>query len=222
MPFLIHFLLCNVSLSILLCIVLLLKRISKKYTAPGSQYYIWYVYVLALLLPFVPCQIFLPDQLISAVQGFLFSHSPASAASPFQTVSGTASEGGPEISGSPVSAGESALLNAAPYLTAVWAAGCIVMLLYFVWNIFKTCKIKRSAYFVTAENEPDLYRRYLSCMKELDLRRGVSLYASFCRRRTYILSFFTNCCTAGIRILILLRMVEDRYTVSLFLYFTIV
>ena len=140
MPFLIHFLLCNVSLSILLCIVLLLKRISKKYTAPRSQYYIWYVYVLALLLPFVPCQIFLPDQLISE--------------------------------------GESALLNAAPYLTAVWAAGCIVMLLYFVWNIFKICKIKRSAYFVTAENEPDLYRRYLSCMKELDLRRGVSLYAS--------------------------------------------
>lgn len=34
MPFLIHFLLCNVSLSILLCIVLLLKRISKKIYRP--------------------------------------------------------------------------------------------------------------------------------------------------------------------------------------------
>ena len=39
-------------------------------------------------------------------------------------------------------------------------------------------KIKPNAFLVTAESEPDLYRQFSSCVRELSLRQKVKLYAS--------------------------------------------
>ena len=54
----------------------------------------------------------------------------------------------------------------------------MITTLYFAYHIIKIYSIRKSAYLISEENEPDLYRQYSKCLNELRIRRKVSLYAS--------------------------------------------
>lgn len=64
---------CNLIIIFLLGVILLFKKAFKKYITLSSQYHIWYVFVLALFLPFVPCRLLDPAWLMSKLQGILHS-----------------------------------------------------------------------------------------------------------------------------------------------------
>ena len=68
--FSIHFLLCNLTISILLGIILLLKKLLKNYITTNSRYYLWYIFVCALIIPFIPFKNIGPHQLLIKLQHF--------------------------------------------------------------------------------------------------------------------------------------------------------
>ncbi len=183
MTFPIRFLLCNFVLSILLGAVLLCKRISKRYVTAGSQYHIWYIFVLALLFPFIPHSAFRPFRFFTEIQNLLESRTFAVESTVSQWTDGAAGMSPLGIYDQAVSAGRSLPSVLSACFSMIWAAGCVLTALSFLFNLYKTCAMKKTAYQITAENEPDLYRIFSSCMKELKIRREVSLYAS-CRVST--------------------------------------
>ena len=72
----------------------------------------------------------------------------------------------------------SALSQLNSIFISIWIIGCLITTLYFAYHIIKIYSIRKSAYLISEENEPDLYRQYSKCLNELRIRRKVSLYAS--------------------------------------------
>ena len=177
MTFSIRFLLSNVVISALLGVLLVFKRISKRYCTASSQYRIWYIFMAALFLPFVPHDYIRADQLLMRIQRLLETNSSA-AVNPSSGTAGAATVSPLGVSDLAVSADSTVVSFLTVCLSAVWAAGCIVTTLYFLYNIYKIYMIQKSAYHITAENEPELYREYVSCMDELNIKHSVPLYAS--------------------------------------------
>ena len=176
--FSIHFLLCNLTISILLGIILLLKKLLKKYITTNSRYYLWYIFVCALIIPFIPFKNIGPHQLLIKLQHF------------FQQDTGKivniSTKQLDDINLS-VQLGTSDFASAQDnfnlydldkYLFAIWIIGCLFTLVYFIYNIVKIHLIQKKAFLITSENEPELYQQYTSCHEKLKIRRHVALYAS--------------------------------------------
>lgn len=169
---------CNLIIIFLLGVILLFKKAFKKYITLNSQYHIWYVFVLALFLPFVPCRLLNPAWLISKLQGILHSKTAAVMPGSSGSIPDGAVSTGLGLSDFAVSIEGSAIVTLSRIVCIIWVTGCAVTALYFVRSIYKIYIVKKSSYAVTAENEADLYALYVSCKKELNIKRNVPLYAS--------------------------------------------
>lgn len=66
--FAIHFLLCNLVIIILLGLILLVKKILKKHLTISSQYHLWYIFVCAAIIPFIPLKSITPASLLQRIQ----------------------------------------------------------------------------------------------------------------------------------------------------------
>ena len=78
MTFPIHFLLCNIVLTGFLGLVLLFRTIFRRHVTADSRRRIWYIWMLALVLPLVPEQLFDPAGLIYKIRDLLPSASSVS------------------------------------------------------------------------------------------------------------------------------------------------
>ena len=178
MTFSIHFLLCNFIISILLGIILLLKYLFKDHITRDSHYYLWYIFICALILPFIPSKSIVPNQFLMKLQYF-FQHETSSAISttvnPFNDIDLSAPLGRSDFA----SASNGFILNKLDdFLIIIWMIGCLLTVSYFIYNLIKIHFIQKNAYLISQENEPDLYKQYVSCMQELKIKRTVALYAS--------------------------------------------
>lgn len=180
MTFSIHFLLCNVVITVLLGLIFLLKRIFKRSLTLSSQYHIWHIFLLALFLPFIPYRFLNPNQFLGKLQSLFSSKSANMIRTSMDSASNTAVSTKLGFSDFAESINDSTASALGLVFHTLWIAGCVITFLYFVYNIYKIYAIKKSAYFITLENEAELYQHYLSCVKELNIKRKVSLYAS-CR-----------------------------------------
>lgn len=178
MTFPIRFLSCNLILILLLGLILGFKRIFRKQLTVSSQYYIWYIFLLALLVPFLPWKIFHPSRFLVRLQSLFYTQSSNVINGSARQTSGAVSSAGADLTDHAVSAGGNIPFTADLVLGVLWTAGCLITMLYFFCSIYRIYRIRRSAYAVTSENEPELYGEYLSCREELNIRRDVALYAS--------------------------------------------
>lgn len=178
MAFSIHFLICNIIVGILLGIILFFKKILKKHVTADVQYYIWYIFAAALILPFVPYTPFEPGRLLSKIRDLFTPAASLSTGIPAgQSVDMTAPA---QLGLSDLAASFSgtSFRTLGVILTVIWAAGCFVTAGFFLYQIFKIRRIRKAAYLITPGNEPELYSCCLSCMQELKIGQQVSLYAS--------------------------------------------
>ena len=75
--FALHFLLCNLVITILLGLILSVKKIFKKHLTISSQYHLWYIFVCAAIIPFIPLKSIPPASLLQRIQ-YLFYPEAAS------------------------------------------------------------------------------------------------------------------------------------------------
>lgn len=179
MRFPIHFLLCNIILSFLLGIFLLIKKGFKKHLTPYAQYNLWYIYVFALFMPFLPYAIFSP----SGLREYLWNLIPKSSArtiSVFSKAVSTSANTADSFHLGYDIASASSHTTFYNILWMIWTAGMILTASYFLFSAMKVHVYRKQAYSVTAQNEPELYEQFRSCADELQIRRRIRLYAS-CR-----------------------------------------
>lgn len=179
MTFPIRFLLCNILISLLLGCILLVKRGFKKHMTLCAQYYLWYIFVFALFLPFIPYRIFDPDHLLWQIKN-LFSQlsSPIAADSANGAASTYAASNWNLEDFSTAAASSSNTLNS--ILCGIWICGMFLALLYFLYTGIKIYFLRKHALLVNEQTEPDLSGQFLFCCEELKIRRKIRLYASCC------------------------------------------
>lgn len=179
MAFPLHFLACNVWISLLLGLILAVKRIFKKHMTVKAQYRIWYVFVFSLLLPFWPCRIPAPERFLLRIQQWFTC--PAGPSAP------ALAENTPVRPAAPLpgltdlsTAIASSNIPAVSILWGIWLAGIICAAWFSLRMILKIYFLRKNADAVTGRTDPALYHCFSVCQRELHIRRHVRLYAS-CR-----------------------------------------
>lgn len=180
MTFPFYFLLCNAVLAVLLGLLLLCRYLGRKHISISSRYLVWYLFVLALVLPFVPWSTSGPASFLIRLSQFFSPHTAAGSSEMLSQTGSAAPSGQTVVSDLGVSMNSSASASLSRWIWGIWLAGCCIAALYFAYNIFRIHLIKKTACAVTTENEPELYACYQSCCRELGIKRRVGLYAS-CR-----------------------------------------
>lgn len=173
----VHFLVCNVLLSILLGILMLVRKVGSRHLSIPVRYRLWYLFTAALFFPFLPCRQFSPQEFLFRIQDLL---SPDRSSS---IVSSLAESTSHNLPSDTIIQDFSTAVTASgiPFswiLRIIWMGGITVVTLYFVGTLLRIHKMKQEAFLVTAESEPELYRQFSSCVCELSLRQKVMLYAS--------------------------------------------
>nr|WP_317282348.1 BlaR1 family beta-lactam sensor/signal transducer [uncultured Sellimonas sp.] len=172
----IEFLLCNLFLTIFGCIFLLLKYILKKCITVKVQYFLWYLFVCALFLPFIPHQILTDNSVFFNLTYLLrqtASHTLSASSFQNSTTVSSSLPGHSEIASSPASLAAFDMLFA-----GIWVIGCVISFLFLLYRMFQIYTIKKSTYLISSKTEPDLYSIYISCMKTLNIKRTIPLYGS--------------------------------------------
>ena len=75
----VHFLMCNVLLSMFLGIVLLVRKISSRHLTIPVRYRLWHLFTAALFLPFLPWRQLSPQEFLFWIQDLLTQDTTASA-----------------------------------------------------------------------------------------------------------------------------------------------
>ena len=173
-----HFLLCNLTISILLVLLLLLKNLFKNHITANSRYYMWYIFIGALIIPFIPFKNIGPHQLLIKLQYFFQQDAGKTFTDSTQQINDINLPAHLGTSDFASSHDNYILYNLDKLLFIIWIIGCLLTLIYFIYNIIKIHFIKKNAYLVTYENEPELYQQYIACHQELKIKRHVALYTS--------------------------------------------
>ena len=171
------FLFCNLFVSVLLGVVLLARRLNTRHLSIPARYRLWHLFTAALFLPFFPWKRLSAQEFLFRIQELL-TGDKASAALP--AASGTtaqAAASGTVIRdfSTAVTASDTPLSR---ILWIIWIGGITVVALYFAGTLLRIHTMKTKAFFITAESEPELYRHFTSCARELSLRQKIRLYAS--------------------------------------------
>lgn len=177
MTFPLHFFVCNFFISILLGFILLVKRQLKKHITLKTQYHLWYIFVFSLLLPFVPYKISGPEKLFLQMQQLISGGVSRLVPAAIAETAGTdiiSTLGTQDFAEAAVSS--DTILNTV--LWGSWITGMCLTALFFIYTIVKIYFLRKHAYLVTRQTEPDLYRQFSVCLRELHIRRKVRLYAS--------------------------------------------
>lgn len=175
MAFPIRFLFSNVFLSLFLALFLLSKKMLKRHLTLKTQYYLWYIFIFSLFLPFLPNGLFTPNQLFLQIRQWL----PHPSSYPSLTGKTADTPAAPAFGLQDFSlaiASSNTFLNRV--LWGIWIAGIFSITFLFLYTIIKIYLLRKNALLITQQAEPDLYQQFFTCLQELHIKRKVPLYTS--------------------------------------------
>lgn len=172
--FSIHFLFCNIFVSIIIGAIFLVKKIAGKYLSGGSQYRIWFLLPVILTIPFLSIRPAGLSQLIllfrsakSILLPTAVSAAPATAAHPLPT-----SDWMNDFS---ISVTRTSFPTVSYLPFALWACGMLVMIFFMLKSRIRLLEIERSALPLQNQKARKLYKK---CVTEMGIKRDIPVYST--------------------------------------------
>lgn len=173
--FMIHFFICNIFISIIIGVLLIMKKLFKPSLTSRMQYNLWFVLLGLLTVPFLPLQgIDKPFKHTSVMEAETAIQNAATNLS-------SGSENWINDFSIAVTRQDTSGLNMA--LFYIWLLGIFAMLLFMLKSYFRLRRIEHSA--LPLQNE-EVRRLFADCKKELHIHKEISIYST-----AYIKSPFT-------------------------------
>lgn len=173
--FMIQFLLCNLFISMIIGIFLLLKHLLKNILTRRTHYNLWFLLLLLLAVPFIPLQTF--PFLQTFTQFLHLKHLPQS---PVETSAGkndTPSQfnAGNWMNDFGISVSRKTPSTIGMILFFLWIIGIFIMVFLIVKSTLRFRAIKKSA--LPLQN-PAVRRLYHNCLKELNISKPIPIYST--------------------------------------------
>jgi len=173
--FAVHFLLCNLSVSIITSMLLAAKYILRKYLPGKLQYDFWILLCLLLSAPFLSFRPFQPAQILHLFQSLQNKAADTS----LSTFSATSVPFGSSTAGwmndFAVSAGQKMPSALNSLLFALWILGIFTMLFLAVKARIHLYRLEQSG--LPLQNL-EIRKLYLQCLQEMDIRKEIPVYSS--------------------------------------------
>lgn len=173
----VHFLLCNLLVSALLGVLLLVRRLNTRHLSIPARYRLWQLFTAALFLPFFPWKRLSVQEFLFRIQELLAGGKTSAALPAASGSAAQASASGTAIRDLSTAAADSGW-QLSTVLWVIWIIGMAAAAFYFICTLVHIHRIRKEAFLVTAAAEPELHRQFVSCVKELSIRQKVALYTS--------------------------------------------
>lgn len=197
--FSVHFIYCNILISVMIAAITLAKKILRKHLSAGSQYHIWFLLPVVLALPFLSVR---PAGFSWLIRWFHFVQANLSP-KPDTAMLPTAA--------SPLSTADwlndfaiSVTRNSAPAADfvplVIWAVGMGAMTVFMIRSRLHLYCIEKSALPLQSADVRRLYQR---CRTQLRIRRDIPIYSTAFIRSPIVVGMFRP------RIYIPIRLITD-------------
>ncbi len=190
--FMIRFLVCNLLISGIIIILLLLKYCLKSILTSRMQYNLWFILLALLTVPLLPVRPIRFSE-IAAWLNMLHTSSAAEAKTGMESASAyTAVHSSylSNINDFTVSVSRKAPSAIGLFLCAAWILGILVMLILVIQSRHRLNTLKKSALPVQSKEVRTLYDR---CLDELGITADISIYSTAFLKSPVITGLFRPC-----------------------------
>lgn len=227
--FMIRFLICNLWISCIIGILLVVKKLFKKILTSRMQYNLWFLLFILLLIPFVPLK---PTKFFSIFT--LFSNIPQSGLPNNDIVSHTTNETIFEnnmnwMNDFTLSITQDTSSIFGLILGAVWIIGVLTMIILVTKSVLRLHMLKKSA--LSLQNV-EVRKIYYSCLDEMNLKKDIPIYSTAFLKSPIIVGIWKPCIylpihlisdynTSDLRYMLLHELQHYKYRDNITNYFMI-
>lgn len=188
--FMIRFLICNMFISIIIGILLLVKQLLRNNLTSRMHYNLWYLLLGLLAVPFIPVQ---P---IHFLQIFTwFGSLKNTSISPIETImNGTAAQTQPNtanwMNDFSISVSRKTPVAIGLILCILWGIGIFIMIVLIMKSMLRFKNIKNSA--LPLQNQ-DVRRLYHDCLDKMHITKPIPVYSTAFLKSPVIVGLFKPC-----------------------------
>lgn len=206
--FMIHFLFCNLCISIIIGILIVFKRIFRKLLTSRMQYSLWFLLLGMLAVPFIPVQLTGFPQLFSWLESLKIRSMPNIRSIDDRIVSYTPSSSADWMNDFALSVGKELPSSIGMILCSIWIAGILLMLVLMAKSMFYLHTLKASA--LPLQNK-EIRRLYHSCLDEMGIKKENSIYSTAFLKSPISVGFLKPCIYLPIHLISDYHAVDMRY-----------
>ena len=188
--FMIRFLICNVFISGIIGILLIVKRLFKNNLSSRMQYNLWFLLLGLLAVPFIPFRLIGFPQIFSWLGSF--SSSPASdTAATIGEAVGIHPTGNTDwMNDFALSVNKETPSIAGYILFGVWIVGFFAMIILVIKSSLRLRTFEKSA--LPLQN-PEVRRLYHRCLEEMGIHRNIPVYSTAFLKSPIIVGLLKPC-----------------------------
>ncbi|MBO5209379.1 MAG: BlaR1 family beta-lactam sensor/signal transducer [Lachnospiraceae bacterium] len=187
--FMIRFLICNLFISGIIGVILVLKHIFQNTLSSRMQYNLWFVLLGLLAVPFVPFRFIGFPQIISWLANLRNSSSAT------RTAMEAAIETNPSINADWMNDFALSVNNNTPsvagyVLLGIWIVGMLAMMILVIKSSLCLRNLEKSA--LPLQN-PEVRRLYNHCLEEMKIHRNIPVYSTAFLKSPIIVGLLKPC-----------------------------
>lgn len=185
--FIIRFLICNLLISIIICILFAVNYLLRNVLTAGMKYRLWLLLPGFMMVPFLPHE--LTDLLLRFSWSRTLLHSASSASAPAAAAIDTAgiSGGSGWMNDFTLSVNRGIPSQLPVILWGIWAAGIAVMLLLTTASLYQLHTVKKSALPLQNRKIRQIYDR---CLTELHIKKEIPIFSTAFLRSPILTGLF--------------------------------
>jgi len=188
--FIIRFLICNIFISIIIAILLLLKHLLQNNLTRRMHYNLWFLLLALLAVPFIPIQPIYFLQILAWFKNFKnISGSPSETITE-QTAAQNELSSANWMNDFSISVSRNTPSTIGFALSILWGIGVFIMIMLIINSILRLNKIKKSA--LPLQNAA-VHRLYCSCLDEMHITKPIPIYSTAFLRSPIITGLFKPC-----------------------------
>ncbi|MDE7267382.1 MAG: BlaR1 family beta-lactam sensor/signal transducer [Lachnospiraceae bacterium] len=197
--FSIHFLLCNLLISIMIVIILLVKKMLRKHLSGCTQYRIWFLLPIILSLPFLsirPTGLLQIMHWLHSMQAIILPKTVSTV--PFTITKQLSSADFINDFGISVTRDSAPIAAYLPFV--LWVVGMFAMVVFMIKSKIRLYHLEQSA--LPLQN-PKVKKLYMNCIAEMQIKQNIPVYST---------AFMTSPIMVGMfcpRIYIPIRLISD-------------
>lgn len=188
--FMIRFLICNVFISIIIGMFLLVKHLLRNNLANRMHYNLWFLMLGLLAVPFIPVQ---PIQFLQIFSWFGNLNNTASSSAGIVTGENNVlsqSNTANWMNDFSISVSRKTPLTIGLILFVLWGIGMFIMILLIIKSMLRFNNIKNSA--MPLQN-PAVRRLYYGCLDEMHITKPIPVYSTAFLKSPIIAGLFKPC-----------------------------
>jgi bla regulator protein BlaR1 len=206
--FSIRFFICNIFIVFMIGIILIARRIFKKYLSSRMQYHLWFIMLALLTVPFLPIHLIGFMQVFSWLKNLTISSANNVTTSLQGTPTIISTRSTDWINDFSMSVSRETPSVIGFLLFGIWLAGILVMTILVARSSIRLHHLKQSALPLQNQAVRMLYKE---CLQEMNVKKMIPIYSTAFLKSPVMVGFFAPCIYLPIHLISDYHAADMRY-----------